>query len=78
MRPVIEIRATLMHSKQVCIQASNSLWYFGGLTMPVKEYRAFLSTLLTGSLAMGRKGCEIKLVEEGFEQCTTKKEGVCV
>jgi len=66
MRPVIEIKSTKIDTDNVYMQLSNARGYFGGVSLPMKEYRAYVDTMLTGSLAIGRGGCEISLTEEGF------------
>jgi hypothetical protein len=70
MRPVINVRVTQTGPNEVFFQANNALHNFGSLTMPLREYREFMASLLTGSRALGKdnRGVEIALSEEAFDQ----------
>ena len=67
MRPQIKIAATQTVKNEVYVQLSNELFYFGGLTMPMKEYVALRDTILQGAMVLGGDaGIEPILEESGF------------
>jgi len=62
-RPIVQLTAT-KHGQDKVFVSISSTKVFGTICLPVEIFEAFTNTLLTGSLASGSEGCEIKLVEE--------------
>ena len=78
MRNKLIIRATMTAPNEIFLQFTNedgeSIHRAGSLVMTPHHYRSFINALMTGSLASGDAGCEVKLTEEGFDQWSSNKK----
>jgi hypothetical protein len=72
MRPKITIRSAKI-DRFVYVQVSDDNSRIGILEFTMPVYKAFIQTLMQGSLDIGDAGCEIVLVEE-FNRLSENKE----
>jgi len=75
MRTELYIRATMTAPNEVFIQLRADDGS-GNIVMGIHNYRSFINTLMTGSLASGDAGSEVILSEEGFDQWSSNKKEV--